>query len=158
MVKPSQDEDVSNIYGNVFATNLLNKVKHALQRSCSPQLVTVCFTNAPCFLKIISKTSFIALPSGSTNQCCISFFRVLQCMPSFASLFYDVLFRFWNHLETCPSFPVSEHSATQTPLSHCVRSSDWVETRCFRSKAAQRPTHCWLRLRSKWWRFWNKAR
>lgn len=44
---------------------------------------------------------------------------------------------------------VSEHSATQTPPSHYVRSSDWVETKCFRSKVAQRQTHSWPRLKSK---------
>lgn len=53
----------------------------------------------------------------------------------------------------CLFFPVSKRSATQTPLSHSVRSSDWVETKCFRSKVAQRQTHSWPRLKSKLWGF-----
>lgn len=35
------------------------------------------------------------------------------------------------------------------PPSHYVRSSDWVETKCFRSKVAQSQTHSWPHLKSK---------
>lgn len=40
------------------------------------------------------------------------------------------------------------HRDTPMPPSHCVRSSDWAETRCSRSRAAQSPTHFWPHLRS----------
>lgn len=46
---------------------------------------------------------------------------------------------------------VCRHSDTQTPLSHCARSSDWAETRCFRSRVPQRQTHSWPRWKSNFW-------
>lgn len=82
---------------------------------------------------------------------CMFLFWILSCLPSFAWLLFDILCRFWPHSETCLFLCVCRHSDTQTPLSHCVRSSDWAETRCFRSRVPQRQTHSWPRWKSNFW-------
>lgn len=124
-------------------------MKHALETSYNPKLLTIWFTNASSFLKFFSKTSFICSPSGGTNYPYYLAVFLYVSLLNFAMYARFVLVL--TSFRYVPFSSVSEHSATQTPLSHYVRSSDWVETKCFRSKVAQRQTHSWLRLKSKLW-------
>lgn len=113
------------------------------------------------FYKFNSKTCFIGLRGGGTNLTsinlqyffCMFLFWILSRLPSFAWLLFDILCRFWRHSETCLFLCVCRHSDTQTPLSHCARSSDWAETRCFRSRVPQMQTHSWPRWKSNFWCF-----
>lgn len=116
------------------------------------------------FYKFNSKTCFIGSRGGGTNLTsinlqyffCMFLFWILSRLPSFAWLLFDILCRFWRHSETCLFLCVCRHSDTQTPLSHCARSSDWAETRCFRSRVPQMQTHSWPRWKSNFWCFSTK--
>lgn len=77
------------------------------------------------------------------------FFWILQYVLLFELLFLDFFRLDFDIIQKCAFLLFFIHSATQTPLSHYVRSSDWVETKCFRSKVPQRQTHSWPRLKSK---------
>lgn len=114
-----------------------------------------------CKLKLTNITYDVV----TRNPCYIS----LNKNKNFLVTIFIFLFWLWNHIIDTILIPFvmyvkttdlwsivlfflfvyfSWYRDTPMPPSRCVRSSDWAETRCFRSRAARSPTRFWQLLKS----------